>query len=75
MNVGRMDGKYAGPGGIGRKKYYCTHPDRPENDFIGFGVCTYESPIAIKTAPRWCPKRKKHNRRRSKWQTIRLKKW
>lgn len=51
---------------IGRKRYYCTHPDMknmkdkhnfPHHNFIGFGECNEESPLTIKTSPRWCPKK------------------
>lgn len=51
---------------IGRKHYSCVHPkvsEIPLKDFgnampgfIGFGDAkSYDSPIMIKTAPRWCP--------------------
>ena len=46
----------------GRKHYYCeypgvkTPPNRTEG-FIDFGSNTLESPINIKTSPRWCPLR------------------
>lgn len=51
---------------LGRKKYYCENlkvkemKDRhglPLNNFIGFGETTKESPLALKTSPRWCPKK------------------
>lgn len=49
---------------VNRKRYYCTHfylegkKDKynlPVNTFIGFGFMGIESPLAIKTQPRWCP--------------------
>ncbi|MBG9692538.1 hypothetical protein ACP3VS_22780 [Lysinibacillus sp. VIII_CA] len=52
-------------GRVGRKHYYCEHPEAkllPLNTFgnkatlfIGFGEHTLESPLSIKTSPRWCP--------------------
>ena len=51
---------------IGRKKYHCNNPvikekkdslGFPRNNFIGFGEATIESPLAIKTSPRWCPRK------------------
>ena len=33
----------------------------PFNNFVGFGENNYESPLKLKTSPRWCPKKK--NRR------------
>lgn len=50
-------------GQLGRKKYYCKHPqalslmDRglPLNTFVGFGTKDFASPLAIKTSKRWCP--------------------
>lgn len=50
--------------GSGKKHYYCTHADinkidwyemRRATAFISFGENTYESPILIKTHPKWCP--------------------
>ena len=44
----------------GRKHYYCTNEgiedcgDRSWG-FIGFGTNTMESPLTVKTSPRWCP--------------------
>lgn len=43
---------------LGRKKYYCKHPEAnavTDNTFVGFGTMDYKSPLAIKTAKRWCP--------------------
>lgn len=49
---------------LGRKRYYCKNPKAiairdkwgyPINLFIGFGTMTYESPLAMKTAKRFCP--------------------
>lgn len=49
----------------GRKHYWCKHSSIDLLDskvfgnrtpgFICFGENTYESPITIKTSPRWCP--------------------
>lgn len=47
----------------GRKRYFCKHPEVSEPDrrsnhmkaFIAFGINSAESPIDIRTAPRWCP--------------------
>lgn len=53
-------------GSIGRKKYYCENTNIkhikdkhgfPHDGFIGFGETTRESSLAIKTSPRWCPKK------------------
>lgn len=51
---------------VGRKYYYCSNPKAKTLPlkafgnkapcFIGFGTSTYESPLAMKTAPKWCPK-------------------
>lgn len=49
----------------GRKKYFCEHPQTknmkvrllPLNNFIGFGSMTDESPLSLKSAKRWCPKK------------------
>lgn len=51
---------------IGRKHYYCTNPmaktpDNRTTGFIAFGENSYESPIQIKTSPRWCPMREVNN--------------
>lgn len=53
--------------GYSRKKYMCSNPkarELPESAFgnsmpcfIGFGDCSRESPIQIKTAPKWCPRK------------------
>ena len=50
---------------VGRKHYWCKHPitdtleDRvfgnKAQGFIGFGENNYESPLVLKTSPRWCP--------------------
>lgn len=42
-------------GRLGRKKYFCTHPDAPTWMFIGFGDMSVESPLALKTRKKWCP--------------------
>lgn len=51
---------------IGRKKYYCKHEGLKSmkdkhgfhlDGFIGFGTVSKESPIALKTSPRWCPRK------------------
>lgn len=43
----------------GRKHYYCTNPDANPGDykttFVGYGDNTLESPLQLKTHPRWCP--------------------
>jgi hypothetical protein len=50
----------------GRKRYYCTNvsikdmKDKhgfPHSGFIGFGTNTWDSPLSIKTSPRWCPQK------------------
>lgn len=51
----------------GRKRYWCNnkisknYPLKKFGNrakcFISFGDITNESPITIKTSPRWCPKR------------------
>lgn len=50
----------------GRKHYYCNHSNidsmkdkhgLPHTGFIGFGTNTWDSPLALKTSPRWCPKK------------------
>lgn len=46
---------------IGRKHYWCEHEKvkaLTDWNFIGFGTNTYESPLAMKTTPRWCPRKK-----------------
>lgn len=67
--IGRMQTQL---GCLGRKTYYCENPksrdlptrvfgNRAER-FIGFGKYNeYESPLELKTAPRWCPKNNKLN--------------
>ena len=55
--------------GHGRKHYYCENEEAkklpPEvfgnkaHRFIGYGENTWESKLAVKTAPRWCPKNRK----------------
>lgn len=47
--------------GMGKKHYWCEHERVKEVtnwNFIGFGTNTYESPLVVKTSPRWCPKKK-----------------
>lgn len=48
----------------GRKRYYCKNPkikglkDKhglPLQGFIGFGSMEPDSPLVLKTHPRWCP--------------------
>lgn len=50
----------------GRKHYYCHNlkikeiKDKwgyPHSGFIGFGTNTLDSPLALKTSPRWCPRK------------------
>ena len=53
--------------GYSRKSYMCEHPKAKELPqsafgnkmacFIGFGDCTYESKVQVKTAPKWCPRK------------------
>lgn len=52
----------------GRKHYYCTNSNIKNmkdkwgflhSGFIGFGTNTWDSPLTIKTSPRWCPKKVK----------------
>jgi len=54
----------------GRKHYHCKNPEtkklKDKNGyqllgFIGFGTSSYESPLTVKTSPRWCPLKKKLN--------------
>lgn len=55
-------------GRLGRKVYYCKHPDAQKLPlkefgnrapcFINFGDMTYQSPLTTKTSPRWCPRNK-----------------
>lgn len=61
--MGRQNSTYSS---IGRKTYYCKHSNiqddydkymKSKGGFIGFGTNTYESPLTVKTSPRWCPKR------------------
>jgi len=40
-----------------RSCYYCVCDDL--NAFIGHGKCTPNSPVMIKTSPRWCPLKEK----------------
>lgn len=64
-NTGRQAGKYSAAPGYGRKHYSCENPDvkslpdyifgYKQPGFIGFGDTTYESPLTMKTTPRWCP--------------------
>lgn len=55
-------------GRLGRKYYYCKNPlmekikDKwgyPHSGFIGYGLHTYESPLKLKTSPKWCPRKTK----------------
>lgn len=48
----------------GRNHYYCINSEVKESrtratGFIGFGTNTYESPLQLKTSPRWCPLKNK----------------
>lgn len=62
--IGRNKGTYRS---YGMKSYFCKHPEVPEPDrrsnrmkaFIAYGVNSAESPVNIKTAPRWCPLKNK----------------
>lgn len=43
-------------GACGKRKYFCEHPDTPPiYGFIGYGLNTRESPLKMKTHPKWCP--------------------
>lgn len=47
---------------IGGRHYYCGYSDSAKLDprmtgFISIGDATIDSPIKIKTSPRWCPLR------------------
>ncbi|MNO23002.1 hypothetical protein D3C76_127930 [compost metagenome] len=46
-------------GRLGRKKYYCEHPEvnkATDNNFVGFGAMDdYYGYLTLKTAKRWCP--------------------
>lgn len=52
---------------FGRKRYWCEHPMISEIDikafgnkapgFICFGENNYDSPLTIKTSPRWCSRK------------------
>lgn len=53
---------------FGKKYYFCGHEkaydsyrkytgERIGNNFIGYGDNTAESPLQVKTSPRWCPMR------------------
>lgn len=59
---GRTTKQYFMP--IGRKIYKCNHPkvyelkDKqrfPQNNFIGYGDMTIESPLQLKTRKKFCP--------------------
>ena len=66
----RADIKFARAdyGSYGRGIFYCTHPDiqtmpvrafgNRAPGFIEFGTMEKDSVVQIKTAPRWCPRRK-----------------
>lgn len=53
---------------IGRKRYWCEHPvvgtldskvfGNKAEGFIGFGENNYQSPLVLKTTPKWCPMKK-----------------
>ena len=51
---------------FGRKHYYCEHPGRNNDksmeihDFVGYGDNTRQSPLKLKTHPKWCPMEVKH---------------
>ena len=48
-----------------REHYWCKHPlindmnnevfGNKAEGFIGFGENNYQSPLVLKTTPRWCP--------------------
>lgn len=43
-----------------RAAYYCQHPNSNKASdyrlgFVGFGEANYQSPLALKTTPIWCP--------------------
>lgn len=51
----------AGIRNFGRKKYWCGLAEIGTKNFIAFGEYSDDSPIDIKTSPRWCPLRKCNN--------------
>lgn len=65
--VGRAKKTSNSRSGYSRKEYMCENPkikDVPLDafggkmrGFIGFGDNTYNSPVQIKSAPRWCPEK------------------
>lgn len=65
--VGRANETRNSRTGWSRKEYMCKHPEINNMPlsafgsrmpgFIGFGDCTSESPVQIKTAPKWCPEK------------------
>lgn len=44
-------------GQLGRKKYFCKHPNAPSWPFVGFGDMTVDSPLKKVRTTLWCPKR------------------
>lgn len=54
---GRQNAKFSSTG-KSRKIYYCEHKnvhECTENDFVGFGDTTWDSPLQLKTIKKWCP--------------------
>lgn len=52
---------------LGRKRYYCKHEGVSNirdkhgfliDGFVGFGENNWDSPLVLKTSPRWCPKKR-----------------
>lgn len=57
-------GRSEGIGGRwGRKHYYCKHEkvfeflSKWSTGFVGYGDNSFLSPLALKTSPRWCPRK------------------
>lgn len=42
---------------LGRKKYFCEHPNAPGWPFVAFGDMTIDSPLTKKRTTLWCPER------------------
>lgn len=62
-NIGRTNGLYSTMK-TSRKEYMCEHPNVYNLidkrgfklfPFVGYGDCTHESPLQLKTRKRWCP--------------------
>lgn len=62
-NIGRTNKLFSSTK-TSRKEYMCTHPKTLDLidkrgfklfPFVGYGDCTNESPLQLKTCKRWCP--------------------